>query len=123
LLAVAAGIALLLAVGLHGVIAFVVTTRTREIGVRLAVGASPAQVVGMIVRQGAGVTIAGVALGIVSATLATRLMSSLPFGIEATDPVTYAAAAGTVAIVALLATAVPAVRAAAVDPVQTLRAD
>jgi ABC-type antimicrobial peptide transport system permease subunit len=124
LLAVAAGIALLLAVvGLYGVIAFLVATRSREIGVRLAVGASPALVVAMIMRQGAGVAITGIALGIAAAMLATRLMSSLLFGIEATDPKTYAVAAAAVAVVALFATTIPAARAAAVDPARTLRAD
>jgi putative ABC transport system permease protein len=110
-------LALVLAtVGLYGVLALIVGQRRREIGVRLALGASPRAVVRMLVGEGARVAAVGVVLGLAGAFALTRVLQSLLYGISSTDAVTFAAAAGFVAAVALAATWMPARRAARVDP-------
>jgi putative ABC transport system permease protein len=111
------------AAGIAGVVSFSVNQRTMEIGVRMALGAPRSAVVGMIVRQGLTPVVAGLALGAASAALLTRLASTLLFGIEPTDPPTFAAVLGVLAIVAFVACAAPARRAAAIDPMHALRAD
>ncbi|MGH9144731.1 MAG: ABC transporter permease, partial [Vicinamibacterales bacterium] len=124
LLAAFAGVAVLLAaIGVYGVLAYLVSQRTQEIGVRLAIGATPRDVVRLFVREGAGLTLVGVACGLAGAVAATRALSTLLFGVTTTDPITFSAVAGTLALVALLASYLPARRAARVDPMSALRAD
>jgi putative ABC transport system permease protein len=124
MLAIAGGMALLLGiVGIYGVIAYVVSQRTREIGIRTALGAQPAGLLGMFVRQGLFLAGVGAALGLVAAAGLTRLMSSLLFGVSALDPVTYAAVSALLILAAVLASYLPARRAIAVDPVLALRAE
>jgi putative ABC transport system permease protein len=118
------GIALVLAVtGLYGALARNVTERTREIGVRAALGASRGEIVLMILRQGAAMTGIGVLLGLAGAFVATRLLQSLLFGTTPVDPVTYATVVAIFAVVSALASIVPAARAVAIDPAITLRAE
>jgi putative ABC transport system permease protein len=124
LLAVFAVVAVLLsAIGIYGVIAYLVGQRSREIGIRLALGASPGAVVGMIARDGAMMTAAGVGLGLMGAFLLTRFMKALLFGIVPSDPVTYLAVTVMLAVVAFAASCVPALRAARVDPALAMRAE
>jgi putative ABC transport system permease protein len=119
-----AGLALLLAaVGLYGVVAFAVAGRTREIGIRMALGARAPDVLRLVLRQGLGLATAGVALGLMAATAGARVMTSLLYQVEATDLTTFAAALALVAVVALGATLVPARRAVAVEPTEALRAE
>jgi len=124
LLASFAGVAVLLAaIGVYGVLAYLVSQRTQEIGVRLAIGATPGDVVRLFVREGAGLTLVGVVCGLAGALAVTRALSTLLFGVTTTDPITFVAVAGTLAIVALLASYLPARRAARVDPMTALRTD
>ncbi|HWF85248.1 MAG TPA: FtsX-like permease family protein, partial [Vicinamibacterales bacterium] len=111
----------LAAIGIYGVLAYVVSQRTQEIGVRLAVGAPPGSVVALFVREGAVLVLAGVASGVAGALAAARALITLLFGVTPADPLTFAAVAAALAIVALVATYVPARRAAAVDPMNALR--
>jgi predicted permease len=120
-LGVAATLALLLgAIGIYGMLSYVVSQRTREIGIRMALGAEARQVRRMVVRQGGMVAGVGVVVGLVGAFLLARVLGSLLFGISAIDPVTFAATATVMIGVALLASYVPARRASAVDPVEAL---
>jgi ABC-type antimicrobial peptide transport system permease subunit len=122
LLACAAGGALILGmVGLYGVIRYVVAQRTAEIGVRIALGARPGDVRRMVLRQGMSVTLAGVIVGLVAAWASTRLMASLLFQISANDPATFVTVALILILVSLLATYLPARKAARIDPSQALR--
>jgi predicted permease len=124
LLAIAGGMALILGiVGIYGVIAYAVSQRTREIGIRMALGAQPGGIQGMFVRDGLLLAGIGAAIGLASAGLLTRLMSSLLFGVTAFDPVTYAMVTGILIAAAALASYLPARRATIVDPVQALRAE
>jgi predicted permease len=117
-----AATALLLAVaGMYGVMAYSVTRRTSEIGVRMALGASQARVLRMVLRQGLLTAAAGVLAGIVISLAVTRSLSSLLFGLSPTDPLTFAGTALLLVIVAILASYVPARRAAKVDPMVALR--
>jgi predicted permease len=119
-----AGLALLLAsVGIYGVLAYAVSLRKREIGIRMALGATNRDVVGAVVRHGLGMTAAGVLLGGAAAYATTRAMVSLLNGVEPGDPSTYAAAVGVLMAVAGLACWLPARRAGSVDPAITLRDD
>jgi predicted permease len=115
--------ATLAAIGIYGVLAYLVGQRTQEIGVRLAIGATPGNVVTLFVREGAALTLAGVACGLAGALAVTRALSTLLFGVTTTDPATFAAVAAALALVALLASYVPARRAARVDPMTALRND
>jgi putative ABC transport system permease protein len=110
-------------IGVYGVTSYLVAQRTREIGLRLALGAEPRTVVGMVVRQGMFVAGAGVAVGLVGALVLTRLMGSLLYGVSASDLPTLAAATGLLAAATLVANWVPARRAARVDPLVALRAE
>jgi predicted permease len=123
LLGIAAGIALLLGtVGIYGVISYIVSRRTQEIGVRIALGAPSGTVLRGVVGEGMTLTAIGLALGLIGAWGVSRVLTSLLYGVSATDPVTFAATAVLLAGVALLATWIPARRAARVDPVEALRA-
>jgi putative ABC transport system permease protein len=122
LLASFAGLALVLAaVGIYGVMSQLVQQTTHEIGVRMALGASPAAVLRMVLGGTLLMALAGVALGAVAALGATRLMSGLLFGVGATDPATYVGVGALLTAVALLAGYVPARRATRVDPMVVLR--
>ena len=124
LLGIFAGVALALAaVGIYGVISYAVSQRTRELGIRLALGATGAAVQRMVVGHGIGLAVMGVALGVAGALALTRLMQSLLFGVSATDPVTFIGVAALLAAVAIVASWVPARRASRVDPLSALRAE
>ena len=114
---------LLVATGLYGTMAYRVGNRTMEIGVRMALGAKREQVVGMIVRESLSLAAAGVALGVPLVLLVSHLLSSQLFGVKPYDAISYAAAVVGVAAVALVATLIPARRAASVDPVRALRSE
>ena len=119
-----AGLALLLAaIGIYGVMAYAVTQRQQEIGVRMAMGASPRDVLRLIVRQGMSLAGAGVAAGIVLALLLTRFLATLLFGVSPAEPFVYIGLAVVLALVALAANLVPALRAARVDPMIVLRSE
>ena len=123
-LGVAGSMALLLGVvGIYGVIAYSVSQRTREIGIRMALGAQQPTVTGMFVRHGLQLTGVGVACGLIAAVLLMRLMSSLLFNVNPVDPVTYGTVSLGLAATAWLASYVPSRRAATVDPVEALRAE
>jgi len=121
--AFASGALLLAAIGLYGMLAFGVARRTREIGVRMALGATRREVLGLVVRQGMILTLAGLGLGIAGALGVTRLMRGLLYQIEPLDPVTFASVPGILSVVALLACYLPARRAARVEPMAALRAE
>ncbi|HEX9700897.1 MAG TPA: ABC transporter permease, partial [Acidobacteriota bacterium] len=122
LLVAAGGVALALgAVGVYGVLSYVVSQRTGEIGVRIALGAAAGDVLRMILWQGAGVVAVGVIIGLAEALALTRLMEAVLFGVSPGDPLTYAAVALGLVLIALLASYLPARRAASVDPVDALR--
>jgi putative ABC transport system permease protein len=124
MLGIAAAVALLLGiVGIYGVIAYIAAQRTREIGIRIALGAQSADVSRLFVRHGLWLTGAGVGLGVLAAVGLTRLMSSLLFGVSPMDPMTYAAVSVMLGVVALLATYLPARRASRIDPIVALRSD
>ena len=124
MLGVAGGMALLLGVvGIYGVIAYSVSQRTREIGIRVALGAQNQQLTGMFVRHGLLLTAAGVICGLVASIALTRLMSSLLFEVSRFDPVTYGAVAIGLVAAATLASYLPSRRAAAVDPIEALRVE
>jgi putative ABC transport system permease protein len=124
LLAAFGGVALVLAtIGMYGVVSYSVVQRTREIGVRMALGARRSQVFGMVVGSGSRLAAAGIALGLVVAVGVTRLFAGLLYGVRPIDPVTFAAVAGILMLVALAACAVPARRATRVDPLTALRGD
>ena len=122
LLGTFAAVALLLAlVGIYGVIAYAVAERTREIGVRMALGAQRHEVVRMVVRDGMAMALAGVAAGLAGAWSLTHLMAGLLYDVKASDPATFAAVAAALAVTAMLACWVPALKAARVDPMVALR--
>jgi ABC-type antimicrobial peptide transport system permease subunit len=110
-------------VGIYGVIAYSVSQRTREIGIRMALGARTQTLTGMFVRQGMRLTGIGVAFGVITAIVVVRLMSSLLFKVSPMDPFTYVAVCAGLLVPAWLACYVPSRRAAAVDPVEALRAE
>jgi len=124
LLGLFAGLAVCLAMaGIYGVMAYVVGQRSAEIGLRMALGASSGNVVGLILRQGLVLAALGLTLGLAGSLAASRLLSSMLFEIKPADPATYAAVAGLVAIVVLAACFVPARRAVGIDPLAALRQD
>jgi putative ABC transport system permease protein len=124
LLALFAGLALTLAaVGIYGIVAYSVTERTHEIGVRVALGAQRRDVIAMVIGQGMAMTVTGTAVGIAASAALARVMSSLLFGVSAVDPATFVAIPLLLIAVALAACYVPARRATRVDPLQTLRSE
>ncbi|HEU4565103.1 MAG TPA: ABC transporter permease [Gemmatimonadaceae bacterium] len=124
LLGIFAGVALLLAaVGTYGILAYMVTERQREIGIRMALGAGRAQVVRLILRQGLVTAAAGIGIGIAGALLLSRLTTSLLFGVSPVDPLTFTTVAAVIAVVAVAACLVPTRRATRVDPLLAIRAE
>lgn len=122
LLALFGGLALVLATtGVYGVVAYMALQRTPEIGVRIALGARGRDVVRLLVRQGAAFAIAGIAVGLVAAFALTRVLASLFYGVGTADPATFAASAVALFVAAVVASWIPAYRAARVDPVEALR--
>jgi putative ABC transport system permease protein len=113
---------ILAAIGIYGVIAFFVSQRTHEIGVRVALGASRPSVIRMVVRQAATLALVGIAIGAVGAWWATKVFGTMLFQVGARDPIAFIAAAAALLIVALAASWLPAQRAARVDPVKALAA-
>ncbi|HMC76472.1 MAG TPA: ABC transporter permease [Vicinamibacterales bacterium] len=124
MLAIAGGMALLLGVaGIYGVLSYSVSQRTREIGIRMALGAQRGDVTSMFVRYGARLAAMGIAIGLAAAIGLMRLLQSLLFGVSPTDPLTYGAVCLSLAAAAVLASYVPALRATAVNPTSALRAE
>ena len=122
LLTTFSGVVLALAlVGIYGVLSYLVARRSKEFGLRMALGAPRQHVLGLVLKQGAVLAVAGVAFGLVAALAITRLMSSLLYGVRATDPMTFVVMPLALAAVALLASYVPARRATKVDPMVALR--
>jgi putative ABC transport system permease protein len=117
----AAAALLLAAVGIYGIMAYWVSRRTREIGVRIALGAEPGQVLGLVLSRASATIAAGLAVGLAGAFILTRFIESLLFDVKAADPLTFAGVALLLAVVATLATYIPARRAAKVDPIVALR--
>ena len=111
----------LAAIGIYGVMAYSVSQRTQEIGVRMALGAAGRDVFGLIVRQGMTLVLGGLVAGVAGALGMARLLTNLLFGVDSTDPVTFAATIFLMTAVALLACWIPARRATKVDPLVTLR--
>ena len=122
LLAIFAGVAMILAaIGIYGVIAYSVTQRTREIGIRMALGAQKTQMLGMVLRQSLMLVVIGITIGFVVALAATRVMATLLYGVGANDLSIYATVILLLATAALLASYIPARRAMKVDPMVALR--
>lgn len=124
IMAIFASLALVLAtLGLYGVLAYVVSLRTREVGIRMALGATAPDVLKLVLGQGLRMTLAGVVVGAAGALFLTRLMQSMVFGISPSDPASFVVASASLFFAALLATYLPARRAAKVDPMQALRTE
>lgn len=124
LLAIAATVALLLgAIGIYGVISYIVAQRTGEIGVRLAMGADPRHVAGMILRQGGTVTVVGIIVGLIAALASSQLIRSLLYGVSPRDPVVFSLTTAGLLVIALLACWLPARRAARLSPLEALRTE
>jgi len=112
---------LLAALGIYGVISYLVSERTQEIGIRLALGAQRGKIMAMVLRQGLGLAMAGAALGLVGSVIVSHLMAGLLYGVRPTDPVTFVGVAILLIGIALLACYIPARRAMRVDPIIALR--
>jgi putative ABC transport system permease protein len=108
-------------IGVYGVLSYVVSQRTQEIGVRMALGAQQGAVLRLVLRQGAVIVATGIVAGILGAVVLTRYLGNLLFGLTALDPTTFAAVALAFAAIAMLAAYVPARRATAIDPLEALR--
>jgi ABC-type antimicrobial peptide transport system permease subunit len=124
LLSAFAAVALALAaIGIYGVMAYLVGQGTREIGIRMALGASQRSVLAMIVRHGMTVALAGAAIGVVGALALSRVMRTMLFGVQGSDPLTFVAVSLLLAAIAFVATYLPARRAARIDPMISLRSE
>jgi putative ABC transport system permease protein len=122
LLGIFAAIALTLAaIGIYGTVSLLVAERTQEMGIRLALGAERSSILKLVMGQGLWLTLAGLVLGLAGALFLTRTLAGLVYGVGTLDPLTFATVPAVLAVVALLACLVPAVRAASVDPITTLR--
>jgi putative ABC transport system permease protein len=111
----------LAAIGIYGVVAYSVARRTREIGVRMALGATPWGVLALVVRRGSRPVVVGIAVGLAGAFALTRVLEGMLFGVTASDPLTFAGGVVALSAVAVVASFIPALRAARVDPVTALR--
>ena len=119
-----AGIALVIAaLGIYGVIAYTVSQRTRELGIRIALGAQRDRVLRLVIRQGLTLTLFGIVLGVIGAYALTRLITTLLYGVAPADPLTFAGVVAVFLAVAVLASYLPARRAAGVDPIIAMRAE
>lgn len=124
LLGIFAGVALLLAaIGTYGILAYMVTERNREIGIRMALGAGSQQIVRLVLRQGLITAAVGIGIGIAGALALSRLTKSLLYGVSPSDPLTFASVAAVIAAVAIVACVIPMLRATRVDPLEAIRAD
>src|SRR5262249_54104044 len=124
ILAAFAALALVLScVGIYGVVSYIVAQRTTEIGIRMALGAGAADIMRLIVRQGARLVVLGIALGLAGAVAVSPYMSALVYDVPAIDPPTFAAVACAITVIALAAMVLPARRAMRMDPMQALRTD
>jgi putative ABC transport system permease protein len=124
LLGIFAGVALLLAaIGTYGILAYMVSERQREIGIRMALGAGNSQVVGLVLKQGITIALVGIVVGVAGALALSRLTQSLLFGVDPADPATFALVAGVIVVVATAACLIPMRRAMRVDPLTAIRAD
>jgi putative ABC transport system permease protein len=124
LLAGFAALALALsAIGIYGVLSYVVSRRTREIGIRVAIGAGRAEVLRLVLASGVGLSLVGIAIGLAAAATLSRLMTTLLHDVQPGDPATFAAVAGTLVLVSIAASLAPAWRATRVDPVRALKAE
>ena len=124
LLGLFAGFALVLAIiGIYGLMAYLVSQGTREIGIRMALGADPRAIVRLVVTQGMTLAISGVLTGLAAAFIFSRTMRSLLYGVSPSDPLTFCAISGLLALVAFIAIYIPAERAARVDPILCLRTE
>jgi ABC-type antimicrobial peptide transport system permease subunit len=124
LLSLFAALALgLAAIGVYGVMAYLVTHGTREIGIRIALGATPRGILLLVVRHGMTLAVAGVAIGVATALALARFMRRLLFEIDAVDPATFFSVTLLLTVVALVASVVPALRAARIDPIQSLKSE
>ena len=124
LLGIFAGVALLLAaIGTYGILAYMVSERQREIGIRMALGAGNSQVVGLVFQQGITIALVGIAVGVAGALALSRLTRSLLYGVDPADPATFGVVAGVIVVVATAACLIPMRRATRVDPLTAIRAD
>ncbi len=114
---------MLAAFGIYAVVSYAVAQRTREVGIRIALGASPAEVRGLVVRQSAAPIVAGLAVGLALAAGAARLLAGFLYGVPAIDPISFGAAMLVLAASGLLAAYVPARRASRIDPMAAMRTD
>jgi len=114
---------LLASIGIYGVLAYIVASRTREIGVRMALGATRGRVIGLVLKQGMTLAASGVLVGLIGALSAARLIAALLFDIPAHDPVTFAMVGGAVTLAALIACSIPAARAVHIDPTTAMRTE
>jgi ABC-type antimicrobial peptide transport system permease subunit len=112
---------LVTAIGLYGALSYAVSRRTRELGIRMALGARASEIVVMVLRRGLGLTLAGLVLGLLAASWATSVFAGLLFGVTPTDPAVFAAVALLLTLVGLAASSLPAYRATRVDPMAIIR--